>query len=75
MIDVQRIYWDAEGYAHTDCLYWEGFPRILWDTLRLYHYPDPPQYKVVSLLRSESFDAVLVLLFPSILLLSGNLLR
>jgi hypothetical protein len=45
MADVQRIYWDAEGYAHTDCLYWEGFPRILWDTLRIYHYPDPPQYK------------------------------
>jgi hypothetical protein len=45
MADVQRIYWDAEGYAHTDCLYWEGFSRILWDTLRIYHYPDPPQYK------------------------------
>jgi hypothetical protein len=45
MTDVQRIYWDAEGYAHTDCLYMEGFPRILWDTLRLYHYPDTPQYK------------------------------
>jgi hypothetical protein len=45
MANVQRIYWDAEGYAHTDCLYWEGFPRILWDTLRIYHYPDPPQYR------------------------------
>jgi hypothetical protein len=45
MADVQRIYWDAKGYAHTDCLYWEGFLRILWDTLPLYHYPDPPQYK------------------------------
>jgi hypothetical protein len=45
MADVQRIYWDAEGYAHTDCLYWEGFLRILWDTLRIYHYLDPPQYK------------------------------
>ncbi|PUZ44939.1 hypothetical protein GQ55_8G178700 [Panicum hallii var. hallii] len=45
MADVRRIYWDAEGYAHTDCLYWEWFPRILWDTLRIYHYPDPPQNK------------------------------
>jgi hypothetical protein len=44
-VDVQRIYWDAEGYAHTDCLYWEGFSRILWDTLCIYHYRDPPQYK------------------------------
>jgi hypothetical protein len=45
MAYVQRIYWDAKGYAHTDCLYWEGFLRILWDTLRIYHYLDPPQYK------------------------------
>jgi hypothetical protein len=45
MADVQRIYWDAEGYAHTACLHWEGFPRILCDTLRIFHYWYPPQYK------------------------------
>jgi hypothetical protein len=45
MADVQRIYWDAEGYAHTACLHWEGFPKILWDTLRIFHYRYPPQYK------------------------------
>jgi hypothetical protein len=45
MADVQRIYWDAEGYAHTTCLHWEGFPKILWDTLRIFHYRYPPQYK------------------------------
>jgi hypothetical protein len=45
MADVQRIYWDAEGYAHTTCLHWEGFSKILWDTLRIFHYRYPPQYK------------------------------
>jgi hypothetical protein len=75
MANVQRIYWDAKGYAHTDCLYWEGFSTILWDTLRLYHYPDPPSIRAMSLQRLESLDAVLLSLFPSILPLSGNLLR
>jgi hypothetical protein len=45
MADVQRIYWDTEGYAHTTFLHWEGFPKILWDTLRIFHYRYPPQYK------------------------------
>jgi hypothetical protein len=34
-----------------------------------------PNIRVVSLLRSESLDAVLLSLFPNILFLSGNLLR
>ena len=45
MASCHHIFWDEEGCAHTDCLYWEGFPRILWDTLRIFHYPDPPRYK------------------------------
>jgi hypothetical protein len=45
MADVQRIYWDAKRYAHTACLHWEGFLKILWDTLRIFHYRYPPQYK------------------------------
>jgi hypothetical protein len=45
MADVQRIYWDVEEYAHTAYLHWEGFPKILWDTLRIFHYRYPPQYK------------------------------
>ena len=44
MADLSCIFWDDDGYAHTDCLYWEGFPRILWDTLRIFHYPEPPRY-------------------------------
>jgi hypothetical protein len=38
MVDVQRIYWDAEGYATP-------LACILWDTLRIFHYRYPPQYK------------------------------
>ena len=45
MADYHNVFWDEEGCAHTDCLYWEGFPRILWDTLCIFHYPDPPRYK------------------------------
>jgi hypothetical protein len=37
MADVLRIYWDTEGYAHTACLHWEGFPKILWDTLSVFN--------------------------------------
>ena len=45
MADCHNVFWDEEGCAHTDCLYWEGFRKILWDTLRIFHYPDPPRYK------------------------------
>ena len=45
MADLPSIFWDDDGYAHTDCLYWEGFPRISWDMLRTFHYPEPPRYK------------------------------
>ena len=46
MADLPSIFWDDDdGNAHTDYLYWEGFPRILWDTLRIFHYPEPPRYK------------------------------
>src|SRR6185369_12542056 len=45
MVDLPSIFWDDDGYAHTYCLYWEGFPRILWDTLHIFHYPEPPRYK------------------------------
>ena len=44
MADLPSIFWDDDGYAHTNWLYWEGFPRILWDTLRIFHYPEPPRY-------------------------------
>jgi hypothetical protein len=39
---------DADGTIHTDTLHWEGFPRILWETLSEVGYTTPPLYEVVS---------------------------
>jgi hypothetical protein len=39
---------DADGIIHTDALHWEGFPRILWETLSEVGYTRPPLYEVVS---------------------------
>jgi hypothetical protein len=36
------------GTIHTDALHWEGFPRILWETLSEVGYATPPLYEVVS---------------------------
>jgi hypothetical protein len=39
---------DADGTIRTDALHWEGFPRILWETLSEVGYTTPPMYEVVS---------------------------
>jgi hypothetical protein len=39
---------NAECTIRTDALHWEGFPRILWETLREVGYTMPPLYEVVS---------------------------
>jgi hypothetical protein len=39
---------DADGSIRTDALHWEGFPRILWETLSGVGYTTPPLYEVVS---------------------------
>jgi hypothetical protein len=39
---------DQEGHFHTNGLHWEGFPRLLWESLSLFHYTDPPQYDGVE---------------------------
>jgi hypothetical protein len=41
---------DADGTIRTDALHWEGFPRILWETLSEVGYTTPPLYEVVSFL-------------------------
>jgi hypothetical protein len=38
---------DADGTIRTDALHWEGFPRILWETLIEVGYTTPPLYEVV----------------------------
>jgi hypothetical protein len=39
---------DADGTIRIDVLHWEGFPRILWETLSEVGYTTPPLYGVVS---------------------------
>jgi hypothetical protein len=39
---------DTDGTIHSDALHWEGFPRILWETLSEVGYTTPPLYEVVS---------------------------
>jgi hypothetical protein len=39
---------DADGTISTDALHWEGFPRILWETLSEVGYTTPLLYKVIS---------------------------
>jgi hypothetical protein len=39
---------DADGTIRIDPLHWEGFPRILWETLNEESCVTPPLYEVVS---------------------------
>ena len=34
----------TDGTSHSTCLHFEGFPAILWDTLRWFGYQSPPLY-------------------------------
>ncbi|PVH33918.1 hypothetical protein PAHAL_8G094100 [Panicum hallii] len=43
-----NAFWDQEGHFHTNALHWEGFPRLLWESLSLFHYTEPPQYDGVE---------------------------
>jgi hypothetical protein len=35
-------------HLHTNALHWEGFPRLLWESLSLFFYTEPPQYDGVE---------------------------
>jgi hypothetical protein len=48
MAEVPKILWDHEGHAHTNALHWEGFPYLLWESLQLFCYTEPPQYDGVE---------------------------
>jgi hypothetical protein len=43
-----NIFWDPAGHLHTNALHWEGFPRLLWESLRSLSYTEPPQYDAVE---------------------------
>jgi hypothetical protein len=42
MAAPSNVFWDHEGHLHTNALHWEGFPRLLWESLSLFHYTEPP---------------------------------
>ena len=44
MADVPGTTLDGAGHAHTNGLHWEGFPRLLWESLQLFCYTEPPLY-------------------------------
>jgi hypothetical protein len=48
MAAPSNAFWDHEGHFHTNALRWEGFPRLLWESLSLFHYTEPPQYDGVE---------------------------
>jgi hypothetical protein len=43
-----NVFWDPAGHFHTDALHWEGFPRLLWESLRSFFYTKPPQYDAME---------------------------
>jgi hypothetical protein len=48
MAAPSNIFWDLAGHLHTNALHWEGFPRLLWESLRSFCYTEPPQYDAVE---------------------------
>jgi hypothetical protein len=48
MAAPSNIFWDHAGHLHTNALHWEGFPHLLWESLRLFFYTEPPQYDGVE---------------------------
>jgi hypothetical protein len=48
MAALPNVFWDPEGHLYTNALHWEGFPRLLWESLQSFHYTEPPQYDAVE---------------------------
>jgi hypothetical protein len=48
MAAPSNVSWDHAGHLHTNALHWEGFPHLLWESLSLFHYTEPPQYDGVE---------------------------
>jgi hypothetical protein len=48
MAAPSNIFWDHAGHLHTNALHWEGFPRLLWESLSLFFYTEHPQYDGVE---------------------------
>ncbi|PUZ39650.1 hypothetical protein GQ55_9G347700 [Panicum hallii var. hallii] len=44
MAAPSNAFWDQEGHFHTNALHWEGFSRLLWESLQIFGYDTPPLY-------------------------------
>src|SRR5688572_3400197 len=44
MAALGHVFYGADSVSHSTCLHFEGFPAILWDTLRWFGYQSPPLY-------------------------------
>ena len=40
MADVSGTSQDGAGHTHTNGLHWEGFSRLLWESLQLFCYTE-----------------------------------
>ena len=45
MADVPGTSMDGASHTHTNGLHWEGFPHLLWESLQLFCYTEPPLYE------------------------------
>jgi hypothetical protein len=64
MATPSNVFWDPEGHLHTNALHWEGFPRLLWESLQSFHYTEPPQYDAVEYLEEGVHRAQVRMTLP-----------
>jgi hypothetical protein len=59
MAAPSNVSWDHAGQLHTNTLLWEGFPHLLWESLSLFHYTEPPNTTEWSIEKKVFLDAEL----------------
>jgi hypothetical protein len=64
MAAPSNVFWDPEGHLHTNALHWEGFPRLLWESLQAFQYTEPPQYDAVEHLEDGIHRAHVRMIMP-----------
>jgi hypothetical protein len=64
MATPSNVFWDSEGHLHTNALHWEGFPRLLWESLQSFYYTEPPQYDAVEFMEDGIHRAHVVMTIP-----------
>jgi len=58
MADVTGTSLDGTGHTHTKRLHWEGFPRLLWESLQLFCYTELPLYDCYTYTAEGVIDAL-----------------